>query len=218
MSEATAATRSEGHRRPLTRNAVVRGGLRLIDTEGLDALSMRRLGGKLGVEAMSLYNHVANKDDLLDAVVEFLWGEVASNVDVTGIWQEDVRGFARAVHRIALDHPNAYPLMLNRGVLPAAGLRLAGELVASLRVAGFADRVGDAVRTVVGYVAGYTMAEVAWYGDPAAATAATARPQPKGDVDPELRRMLLECDTEVQFAVGLEVLLDGLDRLRDSAG
>ncbi|MDP8930343.1 MAG: TetR family transcriptional regulator [Actinomycetota bacterium] len=205
-------------RRPLTRRQVVSAGLRVIDGEGVDALTMRRLGAELGVEAMSLYHHVASKEDLLDAVVELLWEEASTSLELRGTWRDDIHAFAGAVHQTAHDHPSAYPLMLNRGVLPAIAVQVAGTLVGSLRAAGFGPRLDDAVRTVVGYVAGYTMAEVAWYADPAPVTAPASPSEAGEDRDAEMRRMLLECDTEAQFSFGLEVLLDGLQRLLDDGG
>ncbi|MDP8930093.1 MAG: TetR family transcriptional regulator [Actinomycetota bacterium] len=202
---------------PLARQAVIEAALRFVDREGSDALSMRRLGSQLGAGTMTLYNHVANKDDLLDAVAELLWNEVSSRISITGDWRADVRAVGQAISRVAWDHPHAYPMMLDRGVVPAGATRIAADLAESLQTAGFDQRTEDAVRTVIGYAAGYTMCEVAWYGDPAAAMAAGAQPQPDAADDDEGRRMILECDTAAQFAFGLEVLLDGLEQLLSEA-
>ncbi len=218
MSETTTAT-TETARPRLTRERVVSAGLQLIDEDGLDSLSMRRLGAALGVEAMSLYNHVANKGDLLDAVVEHLWGQIGARIETTGDWRDDVFAFGEAVHGVAHDHPEAYPLMLNRGVLPDHAVELAGGLVGSLREAGFGDGVHDAVRAIMGYVAGYTLSEIAWYGGPEAALA-EGQPPARTDQDEggaEARRIVMECDTEAQFTFGLQVLLDGLDVRRGDA-
>lgn len=197
----------------LTREAVIEAALRFIDRDGSDALSMRLLGRELGAGTMTLYSHVANKDDLLDAVVELLWNEVSSRISITGDWRADVRAVGRAISRVARDHPHAYPMMLKRGVVPAGATRIAADLAHSLDTAGFNHWTEDAVRTVIGYAAGYTMCEVSWYGDPAVAMAAGTQPQPDAADDDVGRRLILECDTAAQFAFGLEVLLNGLEQL-----
>lgn len=219
-------------RQTLTRGRVVAGALDLIDREGTDGLTMRRLGGELGVEAMSLYNHVDSKDDLLTGVVELLWEQVADGLRFGDSWREDVRAFAQAVHQVGYQHPTAYPLMVRRGLLPATAVATIGELLGGLRAAGFGAGAEEALRTVVGYVAGYTLAEVSWYGDPAGAdgTPAPERAEvPAGEGAPAsgparhegsdaaaeaVVRALLDCDLEAQFRFGLEVLLEGLDRVR----
>ena len=210
MSEATHPTTSVEARHPLTRGAIVRAALRFLDREGAEALSMRRLSADLGAGAMSLYNHVVNKDDLLDAVVQLLWQEVSSRTSVTGDWRTDVRSLAQAISGVAWAHPNAFPMMLDRGVLPAEATDVAEGLAGSLRGAGFGDRTDHVVRTVLGYAAGHSVCEVAWYGDPSAAM------PPRGHrptAEDEGRRIILECETSEQYAFGLEVLLAGLEQL-----
>lgn len=212
----TVAPREDG-RRPLTRETVIEAALGFIDRESANALSMRRLGSELGAGAMTLYEYVANKDDLLDAVVELLWGEVSLRVSVTGDWRADVRAVGQAVSRVAWDHPHAYPMMLERGVVPAGAAHITAQLAESLGRAGFGDRTEDVVRAVIGYAAGYTMCEVAWYGDPAAATEAGGQAQTGTADDDEGRRVILACDTAAQFAFGLDILLLGLEQLLSGA-
>lgn len=223
MSEAATAT-GETARPPLTRERVVSAGLRLIDEDGLDGLSMRRLGAELGVEAMSLYNHVANKGDLLDGIVEHLWEEIAARTEAVGDWRGDVLSFADAVRGVGHDHPAAYLLMFDRWVLPDSAVGVGSGLIGSLRGAGFGDEVEEAVRAIIGYVTGYTLSEIAWYGDPQAAPEAdlAGGPQPAGGSPPDERRSqaqrtLVECDTDAQFTFGLQVLLDGLEVRRGDA-
>lgn len=210
MSETATSTASSEARQPLTREAIVAAALRFLDREGAEALSMRRLGSELGTGAMSLYNHVANKDDLLDAVVQLLWAEVSARTSVTGVWRSDIRSLAEAISQLAWAHPNAYPMMLDRGVLPAEATDVAAGLARSLRAAGFGDWTDHVVRTVLGYAAGYTMCEVAWYGDPAAAM---PRPGEQPPAAGEGQRIVLECESPEQYAFGLEVLLVGLEQL-----
>lgn len=100
---------------PLSRDRVAGAALAFIDEHGLAALSMRKLGAELGVEAMSLYNHVANKDDLLDAVSEILYGDVLARLDRTlSAWQDELRDLARTFRRVATEHQNAIPIFLDR--------------------------------------------------------------------------------------------------------
>lgn len=222
MSETATAT-SETARPPLTRERVVSAGLRLIDEDGLGNLSMRRLGAELGVEAMSLYNHVANKGDLLDGIVERLWEEIAARTETSGDWRGDVLSLADAVRGVGHDHPDAYLLMFDRWVLPDSAIGVGSDLIGSLRGAGFGDEVEEAVRAIIGYVTGYTLSEIAWYGDPEAAPEAGLAGGPRSGGSPpderrsEAQRVFVECDTEAQFTFGLQVLLDGLEVRRGDA-
>ncbi len=222
MTTSSTAAPGASRRRTLDRDRVIATALEVIDETGLDGLSMRRLGVELGVEAMSLYNHVDNKDDLLDGIVRLLWDEITAAVEYTGDWRRDVWSFALGVQQVAHRHPQAFPLTLNRGALPAQALELTDGLIETLDAAGFGDVIDEVVRTVVGYSAGYLLSELAWYEDPARTPRPTAGSpgtgKDEGAPQPDAQRALLACDTEAQFRFGLEVLLDGLERLRDGHG
>src|SRR5215212_7555686 len=98
-------------RRPLTRERVLRAAIKLADQGGIDALSMRKLGQELGVEAMSLYNHAANKDDILDGIVELV---VSEFVMPTGDdWRAALRASQIGTHDVLVRHPWAASLMLS---------------------------------------------------------------------------------------------------------
>ena len=89
-------------RTPLNRDRIARAALGLVDSEGLAALTMRRLGSELGVEAMSLYNHVTNKDDLLDAIVDRVYAEV--ELPATDLpWKEQARGVFRGFRQVEVE-------------------------------------------------------------------------------------------------------------------
>lgn len=107
-------------RMPLNRQRVAAAAMGFIDEHGEPALSMRKLGAELGVEAMSLYNHVANKDDLLDAVGDLLYSEIleAYEPDPGGGWQDDLRNLANVYRDAAHRHPNALALLVDR-VIPS---------------------------------------------------------------------------------------------------
>src|SRR6266481_3258614 len=95
-------TRSQP-RTPLSRERVLAAAIRLADEGGIESLSMRKLARALGVEAMSLYNHVANKGDLVDAIVDRIVSEIELPAD--GDWETAIRTYAVAVHKALLRHP-----------------------------------------------------------------------------------------------------------------
>src|SRR5438874_1202969 len=99
----------------LSRERICREALALVDEEGLEALSMRRLGARLGVEAMSLYNHVRNKADLLDALHAAVLGNLEPEISGDG-WRPLLAGMARALHAAMLAHPHVLPLFTTRQV------------------------------------------------------------------------------------------------------
>ncbi|HWI45936.1 MAG TPA: TetR family transcriptional regulator, partial [Rubrobacter sp.] len=100
-------------RRPLSRQRILEAAVRFVDREGLEALSMRKLGSELGVEAMSLYNHVPNKGVLLEGMVEILLGKLQIPPESEG-WERRVKDAYRAFRRLAHEHPNVFPLLLVR--------------------------------------------------------------------------------------------------------
>ncbi|MER7750768.1 TetR/AcrR family transcriptional regulator C-terminal domain-containing protein [Kitasatospora sp. NPDC097643] len=133
----------------------------LIDAEGLEALTMRRLGTELGVTAMSLYRHLPNRDAVLAAVVNRLAGEVAVEAADATPWPQALHGFARAYRRMLLAHPNAVPLLATHPVDEAAGRAVIAPVLERFRAAGITD--GDAVtavQSVAVYVLGHALAEV----------------------------------------------------------
>jgi len=191
----------------LTRDAVLAAALRVIDERGLGACTMRAVARQLGVEAMSLYWHVDDKDALLDGVVERVLGEVPAAQAATD-WRAGIDAFARGFRGVALAHPHAVPLLAARArTAYAAAGRVAEGGIASLEAAGF-DRATAirAARTVSRYVVGFTLAEA---GDRLApAPSAEAAPSPALG---ELLESVARDDPEELFSFGLEALLDGLE-------
>ncbi len=110
---ATQTVPTTKQRAPLSRERVLRAALDLADKDGIESLSMRKLGEKLGVEAMSLYNHVANKDDILDGIVDLVFGEIALPAE-RAPWKTAARGRAISAHEALLRHPWAPSLMQSR--------------------------------------------------------------------------------------------------------
>src|SRR5688572_31459655 len=100
-------------RKPLSRERVLRAALKLADDEGLDALSMRNLAQTLKVEAMSLYNHVSNKENILDGLVELVVGEIVLPAP-GGDWRAAMRERAHSAHAVLMQHPWATMLFVSR--------------------------------------------------------------------------------------------------------
>ena len=119
------ALRTEGARKPrepLSRERVLRAGMAFADASGISSLSMRKLGEALGVEAMSLYNHVANKDELLDGMVDLVFSEIELP-DVGADWRTAMRERAESARQALGRHPWAINLMSTRTSPGPATLR-----------------------------------------------------------------------------------------------
>lgn len=145
----------------LTRERILRASLAVIDEEGLDALTMRRVAGRLGVDPMALYRHVDGKDALLAGAGELLWAEVERNA-VAGDWKEASRALVRTLRDLAHRHRDAFPMMLGVKGLCGASVRVLGQQLAALRRAGFDDRTGaEIVRAVLDYALGHGLTEQA---------------------------------------------------------
>ncbi|WP_031469350.1 TetR/AcrR family transcriptional regulator [Sciscionella sediminilitoris] len=131
------ASRNRGQHAGLDAGTILRAAIGLADREGLAALSMRRLGTELGVEAMALYHHFPNKDALLDGVV----GELVAEADVPEFggadWRDNLRVYTRARFDTLVAHPNLIPLTLSRPATTEGNLRIMERVLRSLENAGF---------------------------------------------------------------------------------
>jgi AcrR family transcriptional regulator len=210
-------------RRPLNRQRVLRAAADLADAEGIDALTMRRLGQKLGVEAMSLYNHVANKDDLLDGLVDLIAAEV-SPAPEGEIWKAKLRHLAVSIHATLLRHQWAGVLWVSRHELMPARMSVMEEVLATLRHAEFPPELLDlAFHTVQNHVLGHALQAVT-FGIEADEVVAGGRlflAQLDIDAYPEIAahvRWHIEgpSDGDDAFTFGLDLILDGLERARDA--
>jgi AcrR family transcriptional regulator len=204
----------------LTRQRVLEAAIDLADRAGLPALSMRRLGKDLGVEAMSLYNHVADKDDLLDGMADLIAArfEVPSSA---GEWTSEMRGSQRSAHAVLLQHPWAGSLLESRVNLGPERLRYVDGMIGVLSAAGFTmPTVGQAFTALDSHLYGFTLQEQSWAFDikDAPATAAALAEAVPVESFPNLAAMI---DAYVdapdrfplQFDFGLDLILDGLKRL-----
>lgn len=150
----------------LSRAQICREALALVDEEGLPALSMRRLGARLGIEAMSLYHHVRDKADLLDALHAAVLGDL--DAEARGDWRELLLGLARALRKALLCHPNVVPLFATRPVRAPEALASIARVLAALVEAGFSDRDAEKTLITVGvFTIGCVLAETQGSQDPA---------------------------------------------------
>ena len=212
-------------RRPLSRDRVLRAAVRLADEGGLEAVSMRKLGQVLRVEAMSLYKHVANKDDILDGIADLVMGDFevpSGDVD----WKTAIRRGAISAHQVLLRHPWASGLIESRLNAGPARLRYLDAVISVLSAAGFTmPMVIRAIMALDSHTYGFVLQELAWPFDVETApevAANFARGLPAGDY-PNLLAMAEMVTTApdgvpVDFEFGLDLILDGLERLRDTAG
>jgi AcrR family transcriptional regulator len=153
-------------RLPLSRERILQAALEVADESGIESLSMRKLGQALGFEAMSLYNHVASKDDLLDGILDLVLAEMEPP-SPDGDWETAIRAGATSVHDSLRRHPWAGKLLMAPGRIRPARLRYMDALLGRLRGAGFsADTTYHAYHVLDGYVIGFSQWESSHdYGD-----------------------------------------------------
>jgi AcrR family transcriptional regulator len=206
-------------REPLTRARVIEAALRVMDQEGLEAVSMRRVAREVGVEAMSLYHHVEDKEDLLDGICELVMAEFDFPERVDD-WAENCRRGARAWRRLLQAHPAVMRLFAEqRGpVRSIDSMRPMEFALEILRGAGLSDRdTAQAFHAFGGYIQGFVMMElgsIAGGSDEEHmkmhAELAAAMP---GEF-PALQavsKYFAECEPDEQFEFGLELLIRGLE-------
>ena len=198
-------------RTTLTRDRVLQAAIELADAAGVESLSMRALGAHLGVEAMSLYNHVDNKNDLLDAMCDAVWRQVDLALDDPD-WQRALRTIATSVHDAFLAHPWAAREHGTR--VSEARLRYMDAQLAHLARSGLSgDAVFHAHHTLDGYILGYSLQVIDFVGvEHPDGEALVVR---LGPSLPHLATHFAAHGFPVErrgFDVGLELILDGLAR------
>jgi TetR/AcrR family tetracycline transcriptional repressor len=197
----------------LKRRDILEAAVRIVDQEGLEALSMRRLGAEVGVEAMSLYNHVPGKAALLDGMVEMLLGEVEVSPG-RGSWEKQVQEAFGAFRRVALAHPNVFPVFVNRPPTAMDGLWLFEAFLGTLREAGFDPETAlRAFRSLYSYTIGYAMAEIRGFAlEPGESRAGVEEvPAEKFPHVAELKPHLKAVDHDAEFEFGLGLIISGLE-------
>jgi AcrR family transcriptional regulator len=213
---------------------VLRAAVALADERGLEALTMRNLGQELGVEAMSLYNHVANKEDVLDGVVEVVAGEVLAAVDELeppagpSEWKAATRRRILAARGVLLRHRWAPAVFESRTDIPPSGMRYYDGLLGQMRQAGFSlDLAHHALHALGSRALGFTQELFDADDEEPAPEALAVMKQQMAAHYPHLAELMEVvyhdpdstlgggCDDQFEFEFGLDLLLDGLERLRD---
>ncbi len=219
----TIATKPSNERRtPLTRERVLQAAMDLADRDGLGALSMRRLGPELGVEPMALYRHVRDKDDLLDGLIAVLIRQIET-VHPAADWKAALREQAMTARRALLRHPWARRLCEERGTGGQATLDYIESVLAILHEGGFTvDLAHHALHVLGARIFGFNQ-DIFEDSTP---------PDPAAPPDPIRAGLLIDryprvtelatsvshdgvlgaCDDDVEFAFGLDLVLDGLER------
>ena len=153
------AEHAAGHRAPLNRDRVLRAAVALADQSGISSLSMRKLGEALGVEAMSLYNHVANKSDLLDGMIDIVFGEI-DLPDGDGDWRAAMRQRAISARQVLRRHRWAIGLMESRTTPGPATLAHHDAVLGILRRDGFSvELTAHAYSLLDSYIYGFALQE-----------------------------------------------------------
>ncbi|ACQ82134.1 transcriptional regulator, TetR family [Beutenbergia cavernae DSM 12333] len=203
-----AEQRAQGRHAGLTKQQVVDAAVRLADSDGAAALSMRKVARELGVEAMTLYHHVPNKQALEDAIVEHVLDEALESVSASGPWERVVSDYGSALHDGLQRHPGAAALFASRPAITERTMDQVEALLEVLHDAGFTPR--DAL-LVVYAVAGAVI------GHHASGRAADDAAAPSTDVGVAGGRPLFSAaaadgpvDTQERLAFTLRALVDGL--------
>ena len=210
----------------LTRERILSAALALVDEEGMEALSMRRLAKELGVDPMAIYHHLPNKRALLSAIIERVFSEMRVP-ELEGVegWRERVRAWARAFREVARAHPRLVPHLASYPEAAAeATLESTEELYAAFEAAGMAPRqIVGAVGVVVDYLIGFALAEASGAvgeSDEQREMIEMLDARPRGEL-PAMRRTLGALageDLGTDFEFGLEVVLAGLEATAGRSG
>lgn len=231
MLVATRAEPGSAPRAPLSRERVLRAAIRIADESGIGSLTMRRVAEDLGAEAMSLYYHVASKDDLLDGIADAVVAEINDAVGALGVpsagapWKAAARQRILAARQVLLRHPWAPHVFETRTSTSLAVLHYYDGLVRLMRDGGFSwDLIHHATHALGSRALGFSQ-ELFDPGSGSTDDQAAALEGLASQI-PYLAGMLMEvahddpdstlgwCDDQTEFEFGLDVILDGLDRKR----
>ncbi|MCW7986542.1 tetracycline repressor protein class H [Streptomyces platensis subsp. clarensis] len=214
--------RTRGERAGLSRTQVLDAALALVDREGVGALTMRRLGAELNVEAMTLYHYVPGKDALLDGLVERLFAQAlplagadAGSTD----WRALLRTYAVSLRQALLRHPGVLPLAVSRPAVTPATLDAVERGVTVLTASGFPlGAAVHALNTLSLFVVGHTAAEAAQVtedGSPGSAAWLAERETARYPLLTEAARSGAGTDDAERFAFAVEALVNGFGAVLD---
>jgi TetR/AcrR family transcriptional regulator, tetracycline repressor protein len=212
----TPGTRAPRRTAPLTRDEVLTAALDLAERDGVEALSMRKVAAAVGVEAMSLYNHVDGKDDVLDGLTGLFFTRIEIPAP-TDDWRADVRALADAFRAAARRYPRVATLALTREAVSDAGVAATAAALAIFRRIGFApDEAVQMLRTTMGFLIGTLLRELAFAptfaapADQVEARAAVLRASPYA-VIAEAAEPLARLDFDREYRYGVDVMIGTLD-------
>jgi AcrR family transcriptional regulator len=207
----------------LTRDRVLRAAMQLADKGGIESLTMRSLAQKLGVEAMTLYHYVAQKDDMLNGILDLVVSEIELP-SAGGDWKAAVRRSAISAHKILLRHPWACGLMMSPARVRTGRLRYMESHLKRLREAGFSPKMTHhAYHALDSHILGFTMWEAGYTSGVKELpdSGAGLRRELTVDSYPYLNEHMEQHvarrgrgSGEGEFAFGLDLILDGLDTKR----
>jgi AcrR family transcriptional regulator len=211
---------------PLSRERVLRGAIAIADAAGVDALTMRSLAERLGVKPMALYHHITNKDEILDSIVDVVFSEIELP-PADAHWRSALRHRAMSARTVLRRHSWAAPLMESRTRPGPATLRHHDAVIGTLRRGGFSIQMtAHAYALLDSYVYGSALQEAGLPfdtpDDVAEVTEAIIAQFPSPEEYPHLAELAVEhvlqpgYDYGDEFEFGLDLILDGLDRLRDA--
>ena len=222
----TTSTGDRTPRIPLTRERVLHAAVALADQSGSESLSMRKLGEAVGVEAMSLYHHVANKDDLLDGMIDVVFGEIELPSDC-GDWMGAMRQRALSARRVLARHGWAIRFMESRTAPGPSTLRHHDAVLGCLRNAGFSvPLAAHAFSVLDSYIYGFALQERSLPFHTPEETAELAQDifsAIPADEYPHLAELTARhvlqpgYDYGDEFEYGLDLILDGLETTSDQA-
>jgi AcrR family transcriptional regulator len=218
------AATKKSPRTPLSRERVLRTAIALADERGLSELTMRKLAKQLGVEAMSLYNHVAGKGDLLDGMIDIVFSEIEAPA-AGGDWKAELRKRAVSTREALLRHRWAVGEMEGRTNHGSSNLKLHDAVLGCLRAAGFSiEMTVHAMSVQDAYIYGFALQQTDMSSQTPEDFAAEAQRQMVDYADaladfPNLVEVVgghvaaVGYDYDAEFLFGLDVILDGLERL-----
>jgi AcrR family transcriptional regulator len=220
----TSGARSPSERKPLSSDRVLRAAVDVADAGGLASLTIRSLADALGVKPMSVYHHVANKDAILDGIVDLVFAEIELPAG-TGAWRAEMQERAASARAALGRHPWAIGLLESRRSPGPANLRHHDAVLGSLRAGGFpVDLAGHAYALIDSYVYGFALQEAGLpfsseSGDDVAAVAEPMMAQFPEGAYPHLVELARDYVLQPgyafahEFDFGLALILDGLERL-----
>jgi AcrR family transcriptional regulator len=218
-------TTSTEPRLPLSRDRILQAALELADEGGIESLTMRKLGQALGFEAMSLYNHVANKDDVLDGILDLVLAE-SEPPSPAGDWDAAIRTSAISVHEALGRHPWSCTLLMAPEHARPARIRYMDLLLGRLREAGFsAETTYTAYHVLDAHIFGFSLWETShsYTAEEASNLAATFMETIAAEAYPYLHEHAQQHFSEgphrevSAFELGLDLIVDGLKKIRETA-